>query len=234
MAILHKLYWASDLGFKILNEDVDNTYDADNDEYDDGDDDLEPWELILKVALDVGHIFLLSEGSLLHIRYFILSFSSLLIFACSMFQTLKALAVHTPANTWGVTVFLRPFQRFKWSYDQLSRVIKWRFNCISSTWMLCKNHPEHFWLLSSIHKCRLLLSALMWCWKKLHTWILKSVASDSGGLAWAYILHARLSTNLNQDITLNKVTEWAQYMATSNLEKEINKCVLGLNRRQRP
>ena len=63
---------------------------------------------------------------------------------------------------------------------------------------------------------------------------LKSVASDSGGLAWAYILHARLSTNLNQDITLNKVTEWAQYMATSNLEKEINKCVLGLNRRQRP
>ena len=130
--------------------------------------------------------------------------------------------------------FSSPFQRFKWSYDRLSRVIKWRFNCISSTWMLCKNHPEHFWLLSSIHKCRLLLSALMWCWKKLHTWILKSVASDSGGLAWAYILHARLSTNLNQDITLNKVTEWAQYMATSNLEKEIDKCVLGLNRRQRP
>ena len=78
------------------------------------------------------------------------------------------------------------------------------------------------------------LPARMWCWMKLHTWILKSVSSDSGGLAWAYILHARLSTNLNQDITLNKVTEWAQYMATSNLEKEINKCVLGLNRRQRP
>ena len=42
MAILHKLYWASDLGFKILNEDVDDTYDADNYEYDDSDDDLEP------------------------------------------------------------------------------------------------------------------------------------------------------------------------------------------------
>ena len=42
MAILNKLYWASDLVFKIINEDVDDTYDADNDEYDDGDDDLEP------------------------------------------------------------------------------------------------------------------------------------------------------------------------------------------------
>ena len=47
MAILHKLYWASDLVFKIHNEDVDDTYDADNDEYDDDLDNGTTWGLHL-------------------------------------------------------------------------------------------------------------------------------------------------------------------------------------------
>ena len=93
----------------------DDTDDEDDHEYDDGDDDkdLQPRELILKVSLDVRYIFLLSKSSLGHFTkhdnitgWWILYFSFYFDFSrhcmpCKVCQTLKALAVHTPAKTWG-------------------------------------------------------------------------------------------------------------------------------------
>ena len=95
------------------NDDEDDDDDDDDGEYHDGDDDkdLEPRKLILKVSLDVRYIFLLSKSSLGHftkhdnntgrqILYFSLSFDfSGLCMPCKVCQTLKALAVHTPAKT---------------------------------------------------------------------------------------------------------------------------------------
>ena len=82
MPILNLYVAQNYLMYKIHNGNNDDT----DDEYDDGDDeeDLEPRKLILKVALDVGHIFLLSKGSLLQIILPQISFLvilSILIFA---------------------------------------------------------------------------------------------------------------------------------------------------------
>ena len=80
--------------------------------------DLEPRELILKVTLYVGHIFFLPKGSLCSQIMLLYNFLFLifgifyrteLLFGES--QTLKALAVHTPANTW--IWELGRFKRFK-------------------------------------------------------------------------------------------------------------------------